>query len=194
MDQQKSRNGILNLVRSERGTISLEAIVMFPAFLTFILMFILCIRILLVEAALQSVANDTVKQLSGIWIPFEEQLQQADGLIDRLEYDNWDFIPESVKPLLSSLPSLSDLARHELGHALGTALKPVIWQQIPDGWQGRLLKRDRLAVTDVLVPYVNDSQSGFGLTLEYRMAIVLPFYKKELIIRKLAYERVWFGV
>src|SRR5690606_6352777 len=86
LDRQKSRNGVLVTIRSERGSVSLEAVLMFPAFLTFVLIFVICIRIVLVETVLQSVANDTVKQLSGIWIPFEQQLRQADGLIGRLDH------------------------------------------------------------------------------------------------------------
>lgn len=181
------------MTREERGSIGLEAIIMLPAFLTFVFAFLICLRILMVEAALQSVANDTVKQFSGIWIPFEEQLQRADGYIGQLDHQQWEFIPDTLKPFLSALPSLSDRTKEELGHQLGVLIKPIVWQQLPKDWQGNLIKHDQLTITNVLVPYVTDSQAGFGMTLTYRMRIALPFFKKDIIIRKSAYERVWFG-
>lgn len=172
---------------------TVEAALALPAFAAIVLVFAVLLRIVMVEAAVQSVAAESVKQLSGAWIPFEKELQKAGSAYGQLDPDNWTFIPDPAKPLLAGFGNWKDLPEAALQQALAAALKPAVWANVPDAWKNRLIHRDRLRIADVAVPHVNDDSLRFGFTLVYEMPVALPFYKRTLEIRKSYYERVWFG-
>lgn len=172
---------------------TLEAAVMLPAFAAILLVFAVLIRIVMVESALQTIAAESVKQLSGIWVPFEEQLKKAGVAYEQLDPDEWSFIPDPVKPLVSGLGGWRELQDEALQQVLAAGLKPAVWANVPDAWKNRLIHRDRLHVEDIAIPHVTDSSLAFGFVLVYELPVSLPFYKKTLIIRKPFYERVWFG-
>lgn len=172
---------------------TVEAALVLPAFAAIVLVFAVLLRIVMVEAALQSVAAESVKQLSGAWIPFEKELKQAGSAYGQLDPDNWSFIPDPVKPLLAGFGNWRDLPESGLQQSLSAALKPAVWANVPDGWKNRLIHLERLHIEDVAIPHVNDTSLRFGFTLVYEMPVVLPFYKRTLEIRKSFYERVWFG-
>ena len=172
---------------------TLEAAILFPVFLAFVFMLILQVRILAVETALQSAANETVKQLSGVWVPFEEPLKQTGQTMDKLDPSEWSFIPDTVKPLLESFGSWKGLPDQAFQQTMAVGLKPVVWSNIPGGWKGTLLNQERLKIKGIAVPYITNGRLLFGFELHYTLPISLPFYHKEKVIRKRAYERVWFG-
>jgi len=178
----------------DQGSLTLEAAVMLPAFVTILLAFSMLIRIVMVETALQSVASDSVKQLSGIWLPFEEQLKEAGSAYGKLDPEGWSLIPEPVKPLLNGFGNWRGLADEALQRALSAGLTPAVRAGVPEAWRGRLIDPDRIRVEEVAVPHVNDHEMRFGFTVVYEMPVSLPFYQRTLVIRKSAYERVWYGI
>jgi hypothetical protein len=178
----------------DQGSLTLEAAVVLPAFVTILLAFSMLIRIVMVETALQSVASDSVKQLSGIWLPFEEQLKEAGSVYEKLDPDGWNLIPDPVKPLLNGFGDWRGLADEALQRALSAGLTPAVRAGVPEAWRGRLIDPDRIRVEEVAVPHVNDHEMRFGFTVVYEMPVSLPFCQRTLVIRKSAYERVWYGI
>jgi hypothetical protein len=176
------------------GSLTLEAALVMPVFLAALLAFVMLIRVVMVETALQTVAAESVKQLAAVWVPLEEPLMKAGQGAGAFAHEVPDFIPEPARPLLSGLGDWGGLAKDALREALSEALTPIVRAQVPDAWRGRLLHPERLRVEDAAVPYVNEPEAAFGFVLVYEMPAALPFVGRTLEIRISARERVWFGM
>lgn len=183
----------MKAIGRERGSMTLEAAVMMPAFAAVMAVFVFLIRLVMTESALQSVAAESVKQLSGALVPFEEQLKEAGRLYGELDPDNWAFIPEPAKPFLAGMGAWRELTGEALQTALSEGLKPVVWSNVPESWKGRLIHKERLRLEEVAIPHLNDPDNRFGFVLVYEVPVPIPFMNRIIEIRKGCYERVWFG-
>jgi hypothetical protein len=173
---------------------TLEAAVIFPAVLSFIFLFILLMRIVVVEVVIQQAAMESVHQISGVLYPFEATLRDTGAVLAQLDPDQLEWIPESIKQWLQSINNWPDMPEEQLQRLLSAGLKPIIWSYIPDQLQGVIIHYDQLTVTKVELPYVQEDQAVFSVELQYELKLNLPYYHKVITITKQAGERVWFGL
>ncbi|NHN30710.1 TadE/TadG family type IV pilus assembly protein [Paenibacillus agricola] len=221
----------MRLARREEGSIVLEAAIVLPLFLSFILLLVGFIQVSLAEMALQSAVSDTTKVIAANMYPLDlvyqeaksrweqtaakgwmdqalekigtakEKVVQAEEFVD--EYERW--IPEPVVMLMGWEKN----QRAEL-EALSQAGTEEAKQQIKDFYQPRLnaaltpmvvlyanktrLKPERLKVTRVILPDLNDKEQAFiGIEAQYELKLAIPFFNKSIQIRKHAYEHAWVG-
>lgn len=179
-------------MNNDRGVISLEAVMVIPFFLTLIVGLLFLIRIAFVQIALQNATDETVKQMAVIMYPLEPSIQQV---VTRKEewfntFLSWapDPMKENIEVLLTD--QLNDSISEPMMRQL---FKPIYWHYMDLSYKDSLIRYDQLNIDRVVIPFINNDDSMFGIEVSYSFRITLPFYQSTIMIRKRAYERVWFG-
>lgn len=182
--------------RAERGSLTLEAAIVLPVFLTLVLAVLLMFRLSVIEMALQRTADNAVRQTAVALYPAGSWLLRAGGLVDNLNgaigLDGLaEIAPEPVKGVVEALWSAGN-GTSLVQPVLNRAFEPVVRHFVPKGLQG-LVNPERVAVESVYLPYVHGEAPYFGLTVRYELKLYLPFYTRTIVLRKTAFERVWYG-
>ncbi|WP_442604071.1 TadE/TadG family type IV pilus assembly protein [Paenibacillus sp. KN14-4R] len=221
-------NKIRGLLHKQTGGITLEAAVVMPVFITFILALITMVRMASVDMALQSAAAESTKIVATHMYPVEllvneakerfgntklsasidkiiERASNVKGKLEKAEEfvdDYAAYIPEPIVKLMEWEKKTKDAAIDNAGEAydnvIENVLKPELYKiMTPVVWQfadSKVLKENRMEVKGVDWPSLSDRNKAFlGIELEYRFPLQLPFFKRDIILRKKAYERIWLG-
>ncbi|MCR8641360.1 pilus assembly protein [Paenibacillus sp. N1-5-1-14] len=206
-----------NFLYKQSGGITLEAAVVLPIFICCLLALITMVRLASVDMALQAAASETTKVVATHMYPVDllvneamnqlhintilenaniakEKLTQAEEFVD----DYAAYIPAPIISLIKLQKEARDAAADRVGeeydkfmeNVINPAMKPVVWLFADQN----MLHNERLFVKGVNLPSLIDRNKAFlGIELEYHFPIHLPFFKREIIIRKKAYERIWVG-
>lgn len=185
------------LSADERGTLTLEAAIVVPVFMTIVLAVLLMFRLAVIETALQQIADNAVRQTAVALYPVDAQLRRIGGMTQGEGFSGGleelaEIAPEPVKSVLEQL--LSEAGASGIAQSvLDRAFDPVVRHFAPGAMRGRTLDPGRITAEGVRLPYVHHSEPYFGLTVRYEMKLHLPFYSRTIVIRKSSWERVWFG-
>lgn len=170
----------------EEGSITLEAALTLPFFLTFILALVTIVQVAITEIALQAAVSETAKQVAHHYEPVH-WLQQKSGEIADETLARID-MPAEVRPWVEQL--LGEAANIALDHTLPYVFRPLVRLAA----DGDVLDKERLHVVSVKLPHRSDRRQGYlELEAEYRMPLRLPFINQEIVLRKKAWERAWYG-
>jgi len=213
---------------NQRGGVTLEAALIMPIFLAFVLALAMFIRLAVTEMALKSAAVETTKIVATHMYPVELLLAEAKQkfdetrigaaigeIVDRAksvqdavesaeqfvdDYAAW--IPDPLLQLMAWEKDARESVEGAAGQAwddvsgtvlqpmLNAAMKPLV-RQFADM---ELLEDERLEVSKVQwLSFSDRSKAYVGIELKYRFSIKLPFFRKDIIISKKAYERAWLG-
>lgn len=171
---------------------SLEAVMVIPFFLTLIIGLLILIRIAFVQIALQNATDEVVKQFAAILYPLEPSIHQATSTKDKWLNSFLSWVPDSIKPTIEAL--LTNQLNESLSQpVLNSLFKPIYWQYVERSYKDNLIRYDQLNIELVSIPFINNDESMFGIEVRYEFRLSLPFYQRIILIRKRAYERVWFG-
>jgi hypothetical protein len=206
--------GWLKFRKSQEGSIVLEAAIIIPIFLCFLLFLITIIRIATVEMALNTAISTATKQVSTHIYPialllddynqsetghktkkfldkmkqYKEHIEYAENELNQSPLNS--FFPKEVKNLLSIRESFEAGASSVYTQTLRTVFEPLVDSYIDDS----IILIEKLQVTKVTLPDLKDRTNPyFGLEVRYDMPLNIPFYNKELTFKKNAFERVWVG-
>ncbi|WP_103995317.1 hypothetical protein [Paenibacillus sp. UNC499MF] len=206
--------------KSEQGGMVLEAALILPMFVGFIVALIVCIQIAVADMALRSAVSESTKVLAAGLYPAEvlyqqgkeafdqtalasggqqvmdalqnlrEKAAQAGEFIDSVEA----YIPDPVVGLLAWVRQTGeygvDEAKDAASAALRDAMKPIVYSFADK----RILKKERFRVSGVTLPSLTNRERaylGFEVTYDYPLAV--PFFSRTLVLKKKALERVWLG-
>jgi hypothetical protein len=209
------------LKKNQEGSIVLEAAVVLPFFLAFVLALIMLIQITVIEIKLQSAVSDTTKVVAAHMYPvglLTDEARQTE-VVKKLEsaYDSstevWSqtkdystyvdkipegMLPESIRNYLTihdDLTAIEDQTQEKIHEAkmkaANTIVLPVIKQFIEDDSS---INSNQVHLSDVDIPSFRDRDKAYlGLELSYDLKLFIPFFEKEVTLTKKAYERVWVG-
>ncbi|GAK40997.1 pilus assembly protein [Paenibacillus urinalis] len=202
---------------NDRGSIVVEASLVLPVFIFFIVFLIYFVQMTLFSTALQTAASETVKKISSHIYPVAIAIESAgsvdsglgevlpgdsaaEGLMPKLSLTDW--VTEYAATLPDPIGSWASMAvsngQEPLDHlqtsiseaVLDPVIKPLIQPVIED----TILEYDSLHVNGVDVPNLqNRSNPYFGIELTYELPIKVPFLNKSLRVQAGATERVWIG-
>jgi len=216
------------MLKGERGGVTLEAALLLPFFLAFVLTLATLIRLAVAEMALHAAAAETTKMIASHLYPVGLLLEEAKSkfgesrigqgiyeVLDRAEsarngieqaeqfvddYAAW--IPEPVVQFVLWEKELRESVSEQSGDAweayrkrvldpkLFALMKPVV-RLFSDM---ETLDEDRLQVVGVDWPSFADREHAYlSIELSYKFPIRLPFFTRNIEIRKKSYERVWLG-
>lgn len=206
---------------SSSGSITLEAALVLPLFLAFVLAMVSLVRISTADAQLQHAVSETTRQVSAHAYPVmlasdefngsgtgqtiqefigklrmaNEEAKRTGGIADR--YSN--FIPEPLYVLLEWIQAKREnavqFADKAVNRMLCTAFKPLLMHYAGDlSGSKRIVKASDVTVTGVSLPSLTDSNDAFfGIEAQVEVKLPIPFFHSKVRIVKKSTERLWIG-
>ncbi|HET7628039.1 MAG TPA: hypothetical protein VFK44_06570, partial [Bacillales bacterium] len=181
--------------KDEKASITLEAAMVVPVFLLFVVFLAGMIRIGVAEIALNRAVSDTTEVLATHTYPAELAVSGVQGTLDTFIQDRSmgsldlakaseifnmamkttgvDFSPEAY---------LSQLASDRL-------ITPMVRKKFAESILGKWSDPNRIKVVDVTV--TDGFKGALSITAQYRMHLIAPFVDKQIILKKRAYEYLW---
>ncbi|MCG7409155.1 hypothetical protein MH117_17195 [Paenibacillus sp. ACRRX] len=206
----------MKLTRDEEGSLTLEAALILPWFLAFVLALIALIQLSIVDMSLRSTVSQSSKQLAVYMYAVEKTLQtskitviadvvsKANDTLTSMESNGQvlggpaALIPKEMLDLAFQLRGMANNAYNQgeqwanqkvIQYARGP-LKSFMTQYADKS----ILDPGRLEIIHLDVPnFLDKSKAYLGIEAQYKQKLLIPFFTIEINVRKKAYERVWIG-
>ncbi len=202
----------MHLKKDTKGSLTLEASLIMPIFIVFLLLLMTMIRIAITEIALNNGVAETTKQIATHYYAIDllykewnktKASELVNKTIDDIDQERNEIIhaedilkqyseilPEGVNTLLYARESFENTARESFQELINQAFTPVVNRYL----NNNIIDTRYLSVTKVTLPDLESRVDPyFGIELRYDMPLQLPFIHKTLVFKKKAYERVWIG-
>lgn len=181
--------------RSEDGSLTLEAAMVMPFFLLFVVFLATVIRISVADMALRNAVNDTAEIVATHVYPAALAERAARSKLDDQvkAYTQGELDLNKASELVSGI--LDEFGINLMGHVnsiAGNALTPVVQSKFEQSTEDGFFKKDRLSVK-VEAPSSFLSGQYIGIIGTYEIGITAPFVNKKITLQKKAYERLWSG-
>jgi hypothetical protein len=216
------------LLRDRDGSVTLEAALLLPFFLAFVLGLVTFIQLAITELALQSAVSEAVKVTATQLYPARLLVQEGKAKVEQSKAasvvssavsrvqaardkvigaedfieDYSAYIPDFVLEILrwekETRENGEQMAIERYKRFWGNEIHPRInaaFQPLVSGLGNeRILKKDRLSITSVLLPSLDTTdQPFFSIEAAYEFRLMLPFFHHTFTLKKRAYERCWIG-
>lgn len=206
-------------IKSDKGSIVLDASLVMPIFLFFIVFLIYFVQMTLFVTALQTTASETAKKISTHMYPVALAVDAAgsvdsgwngaslpgtgeDGIFALPELSLADMVakyasalPEPIGQWASMAAASGEAPLLHLQSSISEAvLDPVIKPLISPVIENTVLEYDRLHVNGITLPNLKEKTNPyFGVELTYELPLKVPFTGKSIRIQASSKERVWIG-
>ncbi|MDY7045179.1 pilus assembly protein [Virgibacillus sp. M23] len=195
---------IIRKFRTEDGSITLEAALIIPILLTFILFLTSLVKISIAELALKEAVSDTaqtVAHYSYLSLVAEKKIQDTtDGFVDDLKNKAGESLGnnEIANELLDQIAVEGKALIPTSGQLINDhAAKSLYEKVVKDKYEEKVGNSDFFSpgtVTIIDHNYPNTrGDSDVVVGAENVLNIVLPFFEKQITIKKVAVERAWSG-
>jgi hypothetical protein len=197
----------------EAGSIALEASIIVPLFLMFVIAIVILIRTTAVQMALQSSSVQLAKQVATHWKPVilaSESIEQAVSSSPASSTPNPSIAPAAEKlsgwreiaadaaaklpePIgkLSSAALRGDWDSIE-DFAISTAGRSVLTPVLRDLADQAVLQPNHLSLHNAVLPSLTGGSNAFvEIESEYKFPIRVPISNKSFVLREKAVERAW---
>jgi hypothetical protein len=209
-------------ISGNEGSIVLEAALVMPMFLAFIIALISLMRICIIEAAFDHALSDLTKQTAAHMYAIEliydeahstEAGQQVFQHLERikearngvLEAEDWVadyalFVPDPILDLVAfekrHRENIEQSAERQMYASLNKIFRPLVAWYTDTGVSGdKWINPYQVNVTKVMFPdFRNKDEAYFGIEAEYRVNLFIPFFQTHVILKARAYERAWVGM
>lgn len=195
----------------EQGSMVLEASLVLPVFIFFILFFVYMVQMTITATALQNAASEMAKQVASSMYPVSLALEAAESKADSLGQTEivpnltieelvakfGNMLPEPagtwVEEAVQSGKKPLDKLRGQVSEAvMDPVVKPLLKPFIEDA----ILDYERIHITSVVIPrFGGHSGNGpyFKIELSYQLPLKVPFIYKDAVLQAAAEERIWIG-
>lgn len=194
---------------SSGGSITLEAAIVIPFILTFLLALTTFIKLSASEAGLRAAVSQTVHQLAVQAYPIRvltdtyldhELLAKLDEWMAtyddyRTGIESWIeeygiLMPPEVQEMLSHALTTADEVEQQITAPVRAAMRKLMIHYLPAH-----MDAESLEVTKVTYPIFWDDERHryVKLTAEYEILIHLPFFTRTITLKATAAERMWTG-
>lgn len=185
---------------ADKASITLEAAIVMPFFVAFLLVMIAMVKVAMLQMALQGAVNETVKQLATHAYP--AYVIQAD-LVDAAGETEWgkaflesvdsagqvwsdvkeaESLVQSVGINLNITGPIEQAIKQFIDSLACAAAEPVV-EAYADT---KILDPANLTVSRVMF-----NNEFLGIEAQYHYKMVVPFFKPDLILRAQAAEKLW---
>lgn len=194
------------------GSIVLEAALILPIFLSFLILLISFIRIAMVQIALDNTVAEATKQIATHYYPLDlaygefsrtELGSNIDDGIEEVEnkrekviefeqtVKNYsEHLPKEITTILYIRENLESELVGTYDSALAKGFQPILDYYADE----TILDIINLQITKVVLPDLrNRDNLYFGLEVRYDMQLNIPFFNRPITFTDSAYERVWIG-
>ncbi|WP_249436110.1 TadE family protein [Paenibacillus sp. Marseille-Q4541] len=208
-----------NHMMSDKGSIVLDASLVMPIFLFFIVFLIYFVQMTLFVTALQTAASETAKKISAHMYPVSLAVDAAGavdsgwngmglpgsgdgGIFPIPELSLTDMVAKYASALPEPIGEWASMAAasgeapllHLQSSASETVLDPVIKPLISPVIENTVLEYDRIHVNGIDLPNLKENTNPyFGVELTYELPLKVPFIGKSIRIQASSKERIWIG-
>ncbi|MGN8645408.1 TadE/TadG family type IV pilus assembly protein [Gracilibacillus sp. HCP3S3_G5_1] len=193
-------------VRKEDGSITLEAALVMPFFILFLVFLMYMIKFALVEIAINRATSEATKQVATQLYPAEVVVDEvhtaASGtdiyqdLVPGIQ-ENIELIEESVKETLGeeNYNTIKGRAGAVLDEASAAVFTSVVNMYLEKEEEMNIVDRDNVKVTSAVLPNIFSSSGNkyVEITTQYELDLPIPFIDEPFIIEKHSKERAWVG-
>lgn len=199
-------------LHTEQASMVVEAALVLPMFMFFVIFLIYIVQMTLISTALQSMVSDTVKTVAAHIYPVSIAVSQngdeasesgppssSHWEIPKLSLGDW------ASRYTSSLPSpvnewvqeavatgeepLQQLRNQAVEAVLDPVVKPILKPFMPE-----FLNYERVHVSNIHIPNLKSNEKPyFGIEVNYDLPIRMPFVNKKIVLQAKAQERLWIG-
>mgnify|MGYP001454437714 CR=1 FL=1 len=195
----------MSILKKDDGSITIEATLIIPILLTFFLILISIVKIGIAEMALQEAVSDTAQSVAHYsYLAMEGQnkiKKKTDSFVDSLTsktsnlLGNHDIVDYLLKELAGAgkkqIPTSGDIANYYSDEIFEFLVKENYSRTVANT---SFFNPTGVKVVDSSFPRsVNGEEANVKIVAENTLKIVMPFYEKELKIKKTAVERGWVG-
>lgn len=190
------------MIESQRGSITVEAALVFPFFIALILLLVNIINVAVVQIAMDHAVSETTKKIAAYSFPLK-YIKQGSNLIRNFNgTSSTQLIPNSN----IILNSWRDYMEEGASKSIETVIKEMAQNEIKKIYPlGNLDQKDKFYISDFKIynPLQENSKSaGAGdesinnkdvkIVVDYNVKISIPFCPlKELKLQSKAMERAW---
>lgn len=191
------------LIRKSDGSITLEAAMVVPFFMFFILFLTILIRLAVADMALYKAAAETSEIVVAYAYPAETVKEGISGYmnnkIKNIEKEKDIDIEGATKWAKESLDffgvDVKGAIENFIESLTADVLTPVVrgkFEQATGNWN--FFNPDKLKVNNVEIPSLAGGKGEFlEINVQYEFDLKIPFVDKTLILEKTSYERIWNG-
>ncbi|AOZ92195.1 TadE/TadG family type IV pilus assembly protein [Paenibacillus crassostreae] len=200
-------------LKNEKGSMVVEAALVFPFFIFLIVFLIYIVQMTLISTALHSTVSDTVKMVSSHMYPIglmvdqeapseESQDPQLTGnwVIPKLSVTDWvsqysNSLPDPFAQWMLDAAARGDeplqMVKNNMAEAV---LDPVVKPLLKPFIQSDFLRYERIHVSNIYLPDMKTRANPyFGIEVSYELPMRVPFINKEIVLQAKAQERLWIG-
>lgn len=206
---------------ANEGSMVVEAAMVLPIFLLFVLFLISIVQMTLYSTALQSTASDTVKIISthmypaalaaqkensnetgsvGADVSNEDSSSPNKWSIPRLSLTDWGgsyaaSLPDPIKDWVMSALQKGEGPLQELQAETSQSVLDLAVKPLMKPYlSSDLLDYNRIHVSNIIVPVLKKgTRPYFGLEVSYELPMKVPFLNQSIVLEARAVERVWMG-
>lgn len=190
----------MKVYKKEDGSITLEAAMVLPIFMLFVVFVASFIRISVVEIALNKSVSETAKVISSHAYPATILTEKAKDLVEtKISGVSASFVKlgdvekmadKTFRELLDIDVSSNSLISSLTNNKVNKSVKKHFENNINSNY----FSSDKLSTEVELPTSINGDKGAYiGITATYDLKIVAPFISKSVKLKKRAYERLWVG-
>ncbi|MFD1017674.1 TadE/TadG family type IV pilus assembly protein [Thalassobacillus hwangdonensis] len=187
------------MLKREDGSITLEAAMILPFFLLFVVFLATLIRIAVVEMTIEETVSETTEMVATHAYPITFIDSSPQNFVDRhLKGISMKQVTLSnVEKLVNAkLPSITIDGGSDFVQSLSyEKLNPIIQESFEKKLDGSIFDSSKLKVVDIEIPSdINGGKDSYlGLTVQYEMKAFIPFIERNIVLKKRGVERLWTG-
>lgn len=196
---------IKRLIRREEGSLTLEAAMVLPFFMLFMIFLATLIRIAIADMALYKATSETSEIIVSFAYPAEIVTSYTEDLVkdkfnsmlpDDLDVDEvLDYANKGIDFFFPDADIEGNI-QNFFDSLAGGVLEKMIQSKFADTvGNDTIFKKENLRVDDVKIPSLVGGSGGDYLKIDvsYDIGISFPFVNKTITLSKTSYERIWTG-
>lgn len=180
--------------KDDDGSLTLEAAMVMPIFLLFVVFLATIIRISVADLALRNAVNNTAEILAThaypAYLAEKAAKSKIDDTIKNYTQDQFD-LEQATKLAKGVLEKFNINLMDYVSSISGAILTPVVKENFKESNKDQLFKDKSLEIK--VEPPSTLENSYIGIIGTYRVSITAPFVNKKITLQKKAYERLWTG-
>ncbi|WP_284139662.1 MULTISPECIES: TadE family protein [unclassified Virgibacillus] len=192
-----------HLFRKEDGSITLEAAMVLPFFMLFIVFLAMLIRLAVADMALYKAASETSEILVSYAYPADVVKSTATDFINNkiqsIEREHDVNLSEAMNWANEGMKfygiDISTSIENYFESLAPSKLDPIMqekFKQATGNWN--FFNPENVKVTKVELPgLVGGSGKFLEINVQYKFDLSVPFVEKTILLKKTSYERLWNG-
>ena len=199
----------MGFIKNERGSVTLEAAVVMPFFILFIVFLIFMIRFALIDIAINQAASETAKNVATQVYPakrlvdvamdqlepsgkYAEIIKDAKGIAEDIisGFEQLGLTEEFYDMVGSVGDAAEDAGNDAISSVASGVVQPLVLKELEPAIAIGFVEEDKVNVKRVSM---GEGFKYIELVVEYEIELPIPFIERTFKLQKKAYERLWMG-